>query len=98
MHLITFNIELLLQIQMKYPKNAILSNYSGGYFTSHSINFHKLPFERKRQDYRKNIFNNSLNSKQPILVFGCSFANGYLLDDKDTFSNKLSLLTKKKCL
>ena len=42
------------------PQKCYLEQLFGrGYYTSHSINFHKLPFERKRQDYRENIFNNN---------------------------------------
>lgn len=35
------------------------------------------------------------NEKKPIIVFGCSFAYGALLEDTDTFEYKLSRLTNR---
>ena len=54
------------------------------------------PFAYKLRYYRENIYNNMSNQKnQSIIVFGCSFAAGWLLKDEDVFSNKLSKYTNR---
>lgn len=69
--------------------------FSPNYYSCMSSILHNKPFEYKLKYYRKNIYNRRNNAKNPILVFGCSFAFGYLLDDENTFSNKLSKKTKR---
>jgi len=47
--------------------------------------------ELKADNYFRNTIINT--EKKPILVFGCSFGYGYLLDEKQAFSYKLSELS-----
>ncbi len=52
-------------------------------------------FSENENFFRKNIANSELNKKPPIILFGCSFTFGTMLEDNQTFSYKLSKLTKR---
>lgn len=49
----------------------------------------------KRVKFRP-VFGQDYNNKKPILIFGCSYAYGWGLEDNQTFSYKLSEYTKRK--
>ncbi len=48
-----------------------------------------------KKNFRKNFANSDDNKKPPIILFGCSFTYGTMLEDNQTFSYKLSKLTKR---
>ena len=60
--------------------------------------FHKWYHEfylNKNSEYHGRSPEGLNYKKKPIVIFGCSFAYGYLLNNEDTFSYKLSHLTKR---
>ena len=69
--------------------------FSPNYYYSQSKTFQNKPFSYKLTTFRKNTNNKISNTKSPILIFGCSFAYGWLLEDKEVFSNRLSELTNR---
>ncbi len=52
-------------------------------------------FPENQDFFRSNIANSDLNTLPPIIIFGCSFAFGTFLNDNQTFTYKLTKLTKR---
>ena len=58
-------------------------------------NFDDEYVKMKQENYFRNALNKSSSSKKPVLIFGCSFGFGWLLDEKQAFAYKLSELSKR---
>lgn len=57
------------------------------------VYFDKVYKEKEDNNYFRDFVKN--NSKSPILIFGCSFGYGYLLEAEQSFSYKLSEYTER---
>lgn len=72
-------------------KQYIIDNFRDCYLQKYikfETNYKKLPF--------RPISGKQYINKKPILIFGCSYAYGFYLDDTETISYKLSEYTKRK--
>ena len=68
----------------------IIKNYKEH---SRVIHFDELYNTLISQDYCRNTIKET--NKRPILIFGCSFGYGYLLEENQSFGYKLSNLTNR---
>lgn len=69
----------------------VFDNFNGLYSRKY-VSFDEL---YKNLDFR-NVVGSEYNKKKPIVIFGCSFAYGASLQEKQTFSYKLSQCLKRK--
>lgn len=75
-----------------------IMSYSKFYTKNLNFSLSKLKEICNQSDFnffRKNPANSNLNTKPAVLLFGCSFTYGTLLEDKQTLHYKLSKLTKR---
>ena len=68
----------------------IIKNYKEH---SRVVHFDELYNTLTSQDYFRNTIKET--NKRPILIFGCSFGYGYLLEENQSFGYKLSNLTNR---
>lgn len=76
----------------KEQASKLKSNNTAGYYTKY-----RLLNKFNVKACRKSFFKNS-SCKKPIILFGCSFAEGAGLDDVQTPCYKLSQLTGRSCI
>ena len=107
---IFFILSLFLVIEYAIYKKAVVDykNHHNGiaeiippptFFESYKIQYYPQTIQyfntQKKLDIRP-FERNKDNTKKPILIFGCSFANGStFLEDKQAPAHKLSKLTKR---
>lgn len=75
-----------------FPPISYIDNYKDDY-SFQSLNFQMS--KKNNLDYFRSTSGEEYNDKKPILIFGCSFAYSYGLDDNQTISSKLSTATKR---
>lgn len=94
-------INILLIVVIDIVAYAILSDANWNFreiiknYKEHSrvIHFDELYNILISQDYFRNTIKET--NKRPILIFGCSFGYGWLLNEKESFGHKLSNLTNR---
>ncbi len=75
-----------------FPPISYIDNYKSD-FSPQSLKFMKNNKD-KIINYIRYEFNKDFKNKKSVLLFGCSYAYGYGLDNNQTFNHKLSILTK----
>ena len=75
-----------------YPPISYIDNYKEDYSPT-SLNFYKL--KKSLPNHIKPVSKGKDLNKKSILIFGCSFTYGTLLNDEQSISNKLSSATNR---
>ncbi len=86
----SFYYVYLLKNERKYNFNEYIKRYKQDFKI---ILFDEVYRKKSETNYFRDFITNENTGKNPILIFGCSFGYGYLLNDEQSFSYKLSKYT-----
>ena len=83
------------QILKNYPFQSYTANYKSGFYNPSFQFFEKFFSNKDLKWYFRPFCTDKNNTKAPVIIFGCSYAYGWQLENNQTFHYKLSELTDR---